>query len=38
LLKLGRLPLAADPAKPTEQETEATKKMVTRYQEIFDSH
>jgi L-asparaginase len=38
LLKLGCLPLAADPAKPTEQETEATKKMVTRYQEIFDSH
>lgn len=38
LLKLGCLPPAADPARPTEQETEATKAKLKAYQEIFDTH
>jgi hypothetical protein len=38
LMKLGCLPLAADPAKPSQKEIEATKKMLARYQEIFDTH
>lgn len=38
LMKLGALPPAADPAKPTAAETEATKAKLKQYQEIFDSH
>jgi L-asparaginase len=38
LMKLGGLPPAADPAKPTEAETEATKAKLKQYQEVFDSH
>jgi hypothetical protein len=38
LMKLGCLPPAADPAKPTAAETEATKAKLKEYQEIFDSH
>ena len=38
LIKFGCLPLAVDPAKPTEAETEATKKRLKQYQEVFDTH
>ena len=38
LIKLGCLPPAADPAKPTEAETEATKAKLKQYQEVFDTH
>jgi L-asparaginase len=38
LMKLGALPPAADPAKPTAAETEATKAKLKEYQEIFDTH
>jgi L-asparaginase len=38
LMKLGCLPPAADPAKPTEAETEATKSKLKQYQEVFDTH
>jgi L-asparaginase len=38
LMKFGCLPPAADPAKPTAAETEATKAKLKEYQEIFDTH
>jgi hypothetical protein len=38
LLKLGCLPPAHDPAKPTLAEVEATKMKLQQFQEIFDSH
>ena len=38
LMKFGCLPPAADPAKPTEAETEATKAKLKQYQEVFDTH
>jgi hypothetical protein len=38
LMRFGCLPPAADPAKPTEAETEATKAKLKRYQEVFDTH
>jgi hypothetical protein len=38
LMKLGCLPPARDPAKPTDEETEATKAKLKEYQAIFDSH
>ena len=38
LMKLGCLPPAVDPAKPTAAETEATKAKLKQYQEIFDTH
>jgi L-asparaginase len=38
LMKLGCLPPAADPTKPTAAETEATKAKLKEYQEIFDTH
>jgi L-asparaginase len=38
LMKLGSLPPAADPAKPTAAETEATQAVLKQYQEIFDTH
>ena len=38
LLKLGSLPVAADPAAPTGVELEAMAGAVGRYQALFDSH
>lgn len=38
LMKLGCLPPAADPDKPTEAETQATQAKLKQYQEIFDTH
>lgn len=38
LLKLGCLPPAADPSKPSPAEIDATRAMLKQYQEIFDSH
>jgi len=38
LMKFGCLPPAADPARPTAAETEATKARLRPYQEIFDAH
>jgi hypothetical protein len=38
LMRLGCLPPASDPAKPTAAEVEETKAMLKRYQEIFDTH
>jgi L-asparaginase len=38
LMKFGCLPSAADAAKPTASETEATKAKLKEYQEIFDTH
>src|SRR5262245_57808979 len=38
LMKFGCLPPAVDPAKPTAEETEATKTKLRQYQEIFDTH
>ena len=38
LMKFGCLPPAADPAKPTAAESDATKAQLKQYQEIFDTH
>jgi hypothetical protein len=38
LMKLGCLPVAADPAKPTQAEVDSTKAKLKDYQEIFDNH
>ena len=38
LLKLGALPPAADPSRPTPDEVAATKAKVAEYQAIFDTH
>jgi len=38
LMKFGCLPPAADPAKPSATETDATKDILKKYQEIFDTH
>jgi L-asparaginase len=38
LMSFGCLPPAADPTHPTATETEATKAMLKKYQEIFDTH
>jgi len=38
LMKLGSLPIAADPAAPTPAEREATAAAVARYQELFLTH
>ena len=38
LLKFGALPPAADPAHPTEAETDAVKAMLVDYQQVFDTH
>ena len=38
LLKLGALPPAADPAKPTQAERDAVLKKVAQYQELFNTH
>ena len=38
MMKLGSLPPAADPDRPTEAETAAVREKVGAYQEIFDTH
>jgi hypothetical protein len=38
MLKLGRLPRAADPENPTEEEREAVMEKIAQYQEIIDQH
>lgn len=38
LMKLGCLPPAADPAKPTATEKEATQAKLKEYREVFDTH
>ena len=38
LMKFGCLPPAADPAKPSAAETDATKAKLKEYQAIFDTH
>ena len=38
LMKLGCLPPAVNPAKPTEAEKDATQTKLKEYQEIFDTH
>jgi hypothetical protein len=38
LMKLGTLPVARDPAKPTAQESAATARAVAAYQAVFDTH
>jgi hypothetical protein len=38
LMKFGCLPPAVDPAKPSADESEATKVKLHQYQEIFDTH
>jgi len=37
-MKLGSLPPAADPDRPTAAEAAAVREKVTAYQEIFDTH
>jgi hypothetical protein len=38
LMKLGAIPPAVDPSKPTDAEREAVKKKIAEYQEIFNTH
>jgi hypothetical protein len=38
LMKFGCLPPAADPAKPSAAEADATKAKLKEYQAIFDTH
>ena len=38
MLKLGRLPKARDPRKPTKAERQATVARVAQFQEIFENH
>ena len=38
LMKLGALPIAADPDNPTDAEKQATVKAITAFQSIFNSH
>lgn len=38
LMKFGSLPAAADPARPTASEIEASKKAIADYQHVFDTH
>jgi L-asparaginase len=38
LLKLGRLPRAADPRDPSDAETDAVMDKLSEFQDIFDSH
>jgi L-asparaginase len=38
LMKLGSLPVAADPARPTAQEMAALEKKVAEYQAVFNTH
>ena len=38
LMKLGSVPAAADPDRPTAGEVEAVQKKIREYQEVFDTH
>jgi L-asparaginase len=38
LMKFGALPVAADPARPTDAEKAATIEAIARYQKVFNSH
>jgi L-asparaginase/Glu-tRNA(Gln) amidotransferase subunit D len=38
LMKFGSLPAAANPARPTPEETTALRAAVARYQKVFDTH
>ena len=38
IMKLGALPHAADPERPTPQELDAIRKRIAAYQELFQSH
>ena len=38
MMKFGSVPVAVDPANPTSAETQAVKKLIAQYQEIFDTH
>ncbi len=38
LMKLGSVPAAADPDRPTAGEVEAGQKKIREYQEVFDTH
>jgi L-asparaginase len=38
LMKLGSLPAAADPERPTARETDTVQKKIQEYQEVFDTH
>jgi hypothetical protein len=38
LMKLGSMPAAADPDRPTAGETEAMQAKIRAYQEVFDTH
>jgi hypothetical protein len=38
LMKLGCLPVACDPDKPTAEELAATRRAVAAYQQVFDTH
>jgi hypothetical protein len=38
MLKLGRLPRAADPLNPTPDERSALLTKITQFQEIFETH
>jgi len=38
VMKLGSLPAAADPGRPTPSEAEAMQKKIREYQDLFDTH
>jgi L-asparaginase len=38
LMKLGSLPVASDPARPTDAEFHATMAKLDEYQWLFDTH
>jgi L-asparaginase len=38
LMKFGSLPPAASPGHPTSEEAAATRKKVTAFQAVFDTH
>jgi L-asparaginase len=38
LMKIGSVPAAADPDRPTAGEVEAVQKRIREYQEVFDTH
>ena len=38
LMKLGSVPTAADPDRPTASEADAVQKKIREYQEVFDTH
>ena len=38
LMKLGSVPAAADPDRPTASEVDAAHQKIRKYQEVFDTH